>query len=145
MKRNVFKMFSFLVVILFIAASISIAQNMKETKSCCKKEMKEINKDSHHNMNMDSTKSEHMHISMTDHKNMMNDSSITMQESLLREGEIDLNAIDQNKDGMVYQDQMDWNVISDESGECPLCGMKLKEVSLDEAKENLIKHDFKVK
>jgi hypothetical protein len=138
-------MFSFLVVILLIAASISSAQNMKETKSCCNKEMKEMDKDSNHTMDMDSTKSGHMHMSMTDHKNMMEDSSVTMKESLVREGEIDLNAIDQNKDGMVYQDQMDWNVISDKTGECPLCGMKLKEVSLNEAKENLLKHDFKVK
>ena len=40
---------------------------------------------------------------------------------------------------------MDWNVISDAPGKCPLCGMTLKEVSLDKAKENLLKHDFKVK
>jgi len=40
---------------------------------------------------------------------------------------------------------MCWNVISDEAGDCPQCGMMLKEVSLDKAKENLLKHDYKVK
>lgn len=67
------------------------------------------------------------------------------KENLVREGEIDLIAIDKNKDGKVFQDMMDWNVISDEVGECPLCGMKLKEVTLEKAKEDLIKHGYKVK
>jgi uncharacterized protein with PIN domain len=40
---------------------------------------------------------------------------------------------------------MCWNVISDEAGECPQCGMKLKEVSLEEAKANLEENDFDVK
>ena len=66
------------------------------------------------------------------------------QHSIVREGEINLKAIDKNKDGKVFQDPMDWNVISDEAGECPLCGMKLREVNLEKAKENLIKNDFKV-
>ena len=64
--------------------------------------------------------------------------------TIVREGVIDLNAIDENKDGKVFQDQMDWNVISDKPGKCPICGMTLKESSLNEAKENLIKHGFKV-
>lgn len=67
------------------------------------------------------------------------------ENSIVREGEIDLAAIDENKDGKVYQDQMCWNVISDKPGECPQCGMILKEVTLEKAKENLLKHDFKVK
>ncbi len=67
------------------------------------------------------------------------------ESSIIQKGEIDLVSIDQNKDGKVYQDQMCWNVISDKPGECPQCGMILKEVSLDKAKENLLKHDFKVK
>ncbi len=33
---------------------------------------------------------------------------------------------------------MDWNVISDESGRCPVCNMKLKEYSIDEIKIILI-------
>lgn len=64
--------------------------------------------------------------------------------SIVREGVINVNSIDANKDGMVYQDMMDYNVISDAPGTCPLCGMTLKEVSLEKAKYNLIKNGFKV-
>lgn len=88
-----------------------------------------------------------------DHSKMMNhemkhadaDKMDMKKESLVREGEIDLTAIDKNGDKKVFQDQMDWNVISDEAGECPLCGMKLKEVTLEKAKEDLIKHGYKAK
>ena len=66
-------------------------------------------------------------------------------ENIVREGTIDLKAIDKNKDGKVFQDQMDWNVISDKAGKCPLCKMTLKEVTLKKAKEILIKNGFKVK
>ncbi len=40
---------------------------------------------------------------------------------------------------------MDWNVISDKPGKCPLCKMTLKEVTLKEAKKNLVANGFKVK
>ncbi len=91
-----------------------------------------------HNMKMmkDST-----HQMMMDKKEMMGEK----KSPLIREGVIDLKAIDENKDGKVFQDQMDFNVISDKAGECPLCGMNLKEVTLKKAKEDLIKHGFKVK
>ncbi|MDP2366200.1 MAG: heavy metal-binding domain-containing protein, partial [Ignavibacteria bacterium] len=68
-----------------------------------------------------------------------------IDSSIVRTGIIDLEMIDQNKDSKVYQDPMDWNVISDEAGKCPLCNMKLVEVSLDKAKENLVKNNFNVK
>lgn len=64
---------------------------------------------------------------------------------IIRKGVINLKAIDKNKDGKVFQDQMDWNVISDNPGKCPLCKMTLKEVTLDEASSNLVEHGFKVK
>ena len=64
---------------------------------------------------------------------------------IIREGTIDLEAIDVNKDGKVYQDQKHWNVISDKLRACPLCKLTLQEVTLEEAKDNLKKHDFKVK
>jgi Cu(I)/Ag(I) efflux system membrane fusion protein/cobalt-zinc-cadmium efflux system membrane fusion protein len=67
------------------------------------------------------------------------------QNPIVREGVIDLKAIDENNDGKVFQDQMDWNVISDNPGKCPLCGMTLKEVTLEKAKENLINNGFDVK
>ncbi len=69
----------------------------------------------------------------------------TKNESIVREGIIDLMKIDKNKDGKVYQDLMDWNVISDKSGSCPLCKMELSEVTIAQAKENLIKHGYKVR
>jgi RND family efflux transporter MFP subunit len=81
-------------------------------------------------------------------KDMNKDESHSGHEEtspLIRKGVIDLKSIDKNKDGKVFQDQMDWNVISDEPGNCPLCGMKLKEVSLEEAKKKLIENGFKVK
>ena len=79
---------------------------------------------------------------------MMKDSSHKIMEkknSIVREGVIDLQTIDENKDGKVFQAMMDYNVISDKPGKCPLCGMKLKEVSLKKAKDTLIKAGFKVK
>ncbi len=84
----------------------------------------------------DSTHGKHLH---------KHDTVIKQDTTIVREGEIDLMAIDKNKDGKVFQDTMDWNVISDEPGECPLCGMKLKEVTLETAKKNLIENGFKVK
>ena len=63
---------------------------------------------------------------------------------IIHQGEIDLVAIDENNDGKIYQDQMCWNVLSDEPGECPKCGMTLKEVTLEEAKNNLEDNKYKV-
>ena len=84
-----------------------------------------------------------------DNKNPDHQSTSTekgqIDSTIIRNGTIDLEMIDENKDGMVYQDPMDWNVISDEPGKCPLCKMTLKEVSLEKAKENLIKNNYQVK
>lgn len=85
---------------------------------------------------------EHKH---SDHSKMEMKTDTTITENIVREGKIDLKAIDKNKDGKVYQDPMDWNVISDKPGKCPLCKMTLKEVTLKQAKANLRKHGFKVK
>lgn len=68
-----------------------------------------------------------------------------MGSSIVREGTIDVASIDHNGDGKVFQDAMDWNVISDEAGKCPLCGMILKEVTVDQAIKNLNKNGFKTK
>ena len=100
-------------------------------------------KDSKHRGNMKGHMMDHKHM---DHDmNMMDSTKTDMMHSMVREGVIDLEAIDENGDGKVFQDVMDWNVISDKPGECPLCGMKLKEVTLNEAKYNLIKNGFEVK
>ncbi len=58
---------------------------------------------------------------------------------------IDVKSIDDNKDGKVYQCPMDFNVLSDKPGVDPKCGMNLKAVTLNEAKENLVKHGYKIK
>ena len=79
-----------------------------------------------------------------DHGNM-NKVETKVDSSIIRTGEIDLISLDENKDGKVYQDPMDWNVISDEPGKCPLCKMALTEVSLEKAKENLLKNNYQVK
>ena len=77
-----------------------------------------------------------------DHQSINMDKKQT-DSSIVRNGIIDLKMIDANKDGMVYQDPMDWNVISDMPGKCPLCNMTLKEVTLEKAKENLWLHQTK--
>ena len=77
--------------------------------------------------------------------NMDDQSHESEQSELVKEGIIDLEVIDENNDGKVYQDMMDWNVISDQPGECPLCGMTLQEVTLKEAKNNLEEHGYEAK
>lgn len=106
--------------------------DMKDMSEKCSKMMKS-KKMKKQNMDMQNTEMKGM-------KEMHRDDS-----SIIRKGVIDLSAIDENKDGFVYQDHMDWNVISDKAGECPICGMTLKKVSLEVAKENLVKHGFKIK
>ncbi|MBE0539382.1 MAG: hypothetical protein IH620_06690 [Ignavibacterium sp.] len=104
------------------------------TKGCCSGHESNVTM-TMAQMDADSTHKEHHQM-----KSEKSDESL-----IVREGEINLAVIDKNKNGMVYQDMMDWNVISDEPGKCPLCKMTLKEVSIEQAKENLIKHDYKVK
>lgn len=65
--------------------------------------------------------------------------------SIIRKGLIDVEAIDKNKDGKLYEDIMDWNVISDKPGTCPICGMKLREMTIQQVKDNLKEHGFKFK
>ncbi len=126
MLNKISKIFLLVFVILFASTVLSIAQNMDSMKMN-HKDMKgmHINNDSTHTMKMDTTQN--------------------MRNSIVREGVIDLNSIDVNKDGKVYQDMMDYNVISDKPGTCPLCGMALKEVTLKKAKETLLKSGFKIK
>lgn len=75
----------------------------------------------------------------------MNMNKKQTDSTIVRNGIIDLKMIDENKDGMVYQDMMDWNVISDEPGKCPICNMTLKGVTLEQAKKNLMDSGFKTK
>jgi len=80
-----------------------------------------------------------------DHSKMEMKKDTSKTENIVRKGVIDLKTIDKNKDGKVFQDPMDWNVISDKPGKCPLCKMTLKEVTVKQAKKNLIDHGFKTK
>ncbi len=124
-------------VTLLITAGLSFAQE-ENSKEQNHSDMKGHNMNHETMMDSSKMKMDHKHM---DHDNMMGSDS----KSIVREGTIDLTAIDENGDGKVYQDQMCWNVVSDESGECPQCGMKLKEVSLEEAKANLEENGFEVK
>ncbi len=65
--------------------------------------------------------------------------------TLIRTGVIDVDELDFDIDGYVYQDQMHWNVISDKPADCPLCGMKLEKVKIKEAIRHLKNNDFEVK
>lgn len=96
-----------------------------------------------HNHSHSNDKNAHNKNGMTE--KMGNKKESVDKNPLIRKGVIDLKSIDKNKDGKVYQDQMDWNVISDEPGKCPICKMELKQVTLKKAKENLTKNGFKVK
>lgn len=133
---------------LFVSSSFTLAQNnmdhskMNESnkKNCCASD-KAVSKGSMCGMDKDKMSST---MGKSNHKMMGMDHG-KMENSIVREGVIDVKAIDSNKDGKVFQDVMDWNVISDEAGKCPICGMTLKEVSIADAESNLAKNDFKVK
>jgi uncharacterized protein with PIN domain len=87
---------------------------------------------------------ENMH---SDDQSMYSDQTADLksEKRWVRTVPIDVNAIDENGDGYVYQDHMDWNVIADEEGRCPECGMYLKKTSIEDTKANLRENGFKVK
>ncbi len=78
-------------------------------------------------------------------KNSTEPPSEVKDTSIIRKGVIDIDAIDMNKDGKLYEDIMDWNVISDKPGTCPICGMKLQEMTIQQVKNNLKENGFKFK
>ncbi len=91
--------------------------------------------------------SKQSHLNSQDEKHK-SDKNLNEQKNLstiVRQGVIDLLVIDINKDKKLWQCPMDWNVISDEKGRCPVCEMKLKEYTIDEVKINLDRHGFKYK
>ena len=98
--------------------------NMKEEKPVTKNELKKMEEDKSQ-MKIDA---EHDHTS-----------------SIVHKGVIDVKLIDKNKDSKLWECPMDWNVISDGSGRCPVCNMKLKEYTIDEVKANLDKYGFEYK
>jgi hypothetical protein len=126
MLNKISKTFLLTFMIMFGSTVLSFAQNMVS-------------------MNMNHKNMKGMHMTIDSTHTMKTDSAKNAADSIVREGVIDLKVIDKNKDGKVYQDMMDYNVISDKPGKCPLCGMTLKEVSVKKAKETLLKSGFKVK
>jgi len=68
-----------------------------------------------------------------------------VESELVRKGIIDVESIDHNHDGNIHECPMDWNVLSDESGSCPTCGMDLKEYTIADVKTNLKKYGYDFK
>ena len=77
----------------------------------------------------------------TSNEEVKKDSEMSKSE-LVREGVIDVKAIDLNNDGKVFECPMDWDVIGDTSGVCPTCGMDLKEYTIAAVKTNLDEHGY---
>lgn len=149
-------MMKIIIVLLVIGIPVA-AQDKPDTTDACKKmmgdkhqKMHEMMKDSSmhkkmHDMKMMKDSTQHTMMNMKGMQGMKHDSHSESDASIVRKGEIDLKVIDKNNDGKVFQCQMDFNVISDKPGSDPNCGMKLKELTLEQARVNLLKHDFKVK
>lgn len=127
MKTKAVKISVLSFIVFFAAASLLLAQDSTKNKNKTEKHKTEMQMDK--NMNMD----------MGNKNDSEKDSSITGSSV------IDLKTIDKNKDGKVYQCQMDYNVLSDKPGIDQKCGMKLEKVSLKKARANLMKAGFKVK
>lgn len=68
-----------------------------------------------------------------------------VESELVRKGIIDVEGIDHNHDGKIHECPMDWNVLSDEVGRCPSCGMDLKEYTIADIKVNLKKYGYEFK
>ncbi len=130
MKTKAVKISVLSFIVFFAAASLLLAQDSTKNKNKTEKHKTEMQMDKNMNMDMGNK---------NDSDKQVKDSSI------VRSGVIDLNAIDKNKDGKVYQCQMDYNVLSDKPGIDQKCGMKLEKVSLKKARANLMKAGFKVK
>ena len=71
--------------------------------------------------------------------------SMKSLEEWVRTEPVDVKAVDVDQDGFVYQDPMDWNIIADEEGKCPKCGMLLVKVPLEEAVKNLTENGYTVR
>lgn len=129
MKNNIILNLFTVLLIILVTSNISPAKSFSsDTTKTKHPEMKQEKSSDHHN-----------------HGQNAEVKTIKKDESIVRKGIINVETIDSNKDGKVYQDPMDWNVISDKPGKCPLCKMNLEEVSIKQAKENLKKNGFKVK
>ena len=137
-ETNTVKILFLSFIVFFTAASLSYAQDAAKGKTTQHEMKMDKGMKMEHNMNMPAGK-QGMDSSMKMGKKENHSSPVAYK------GVINLKSIDDNKDGKVYQCPMDFNVLSDKPGVDPKCGMKLKEVTLKQAKNNLTKHGFKVK
>jgi len=62
------------------------------------------------------------------------------ENGIIRDKNVKVSSLDINKDGKVFQCPMDWEVISDKPGSCPICIMDLEEFSIDNAQKNLVEY-----
>jgi len=85
----------------YTLSNLTFAQEHKS--SCCGSGM-EKDVVAMSDVSGDSTKKMDMKHDLHNHSGMKND-----KENIVREGKVDLKAIDKNKDGKVYQCPMDWN------------------------------------
>ncbi len=73
-----------------------------------------------------------------DHSNHeMSNSGRQIDSTHIHNYDVNIASLDVDGDGNVYQCPMDWNVISDDSGSCPVCMMDLEQYSIDDAQKNL--------
>lgn len=66
-----------------------------------------------------------------------------INSELVRDENTNVAALDANKDGLVYECPMDFQVISDTFTTCPVCKMDLEELSVADAQANLKSHYHK--
>lgn len=99
------------------------------------KELKGESKPSDHNSEMN-TKDEHNH---------SNQNEYGIDSPLIRTGVIDVETLDKNGDGKLFECPMDWNIIADEYQRCPACEMKMKEYTIEEVKKNLDEYGYEHK
>ena len=133
MGKSIIKISALSAVILLTAASLSYAQDAAKGKT------------TQHEMKMDKSMKMDTSMKMGKKGNIKEMMKGNHSSPIAYKGVINLKSIDDNKDGKIYQCPMDFNVLSDKPGVDPKCGMKLKEVTLTQAKNNLTKHGFKVK
>jgi len=119
-------------------SSLRSAVKLFSSKDAGKLKEEPMNEEEMKNMNKEEVKEETMNMEEEDEH-------VHVGKEIVHKGVIDVESIDANGDGKVFQDMMDWNVISDEDGRCPLCGMFLKEVTIEQAKKNLKENGFEYK
>lgn len=116
-------------------SSLKTAMKNFSKQETADKEMKGESKSSDHNSEMN-TKDEHNH---------SNQNEYGIDSPLIRTGVIDVETLDKNGDGKLFECPMDWNIIADEYQRCPSCEMKMKEYTIEEVKNNLDEYGYEYK